>query len=295
MNFKRMVKTSILNCLFWIPDRQMVKIQYRLKTGRKLNLKKPKRFTEKLQWYKLYYRNTEMSKCADKYTVREYVTSKGYPDILIELYGVYNTIEDIDFDKLPNQFVLKSSNGGGGNEVFIHEENKRISQREINNLKKRTKNWTRIKNKDIGREWVYCVEKPKLLVEKYLNDEGDLGLVDYKFLCFNGIICAVYYIYQRKAGQRVKLIICDENLTPLPYSRCDELPGTVLPVKPHNYERMKEIARILSQEFPHVRVDLYNVKGKVYFSELTFFDGSGYMKYEPDEYDYILGSYFNLP
>ena len=130
MNYKKIIKSQnlrfkILNCFSWVPDKLMVKIQYKIKTGRKLNLNNPTRFTEKLQWYKLYYRNQVMHKCVDKYEVREYVKSKKLEKILNELYGVYDKPEEIDFEKLPKKFVVKTSAGSGGQNVFIcNDKNK---------------------------------------------------------------------------------------------------------------------------------------------------------------------------
>ena len=124
MDYKKIIKSrkvreQILRLLRFVPDKTMVKIQYRIKTGRKLNLKNPQRYTEKLQWYKLYYKNPLMIKCVDKYDVREYVKSLGLEEILNECYGVFDKVEDIDFDKLPNQFVMKDTLGGGGDRVII--------------------------------------------------------------------------------------------------------------------------------------------------------------------------------
>ncbi len=295
MNVKRKIKLFILELFSWVPDKIMLKIQYRIKTGQYLNLENPKRYTEKLQWYKLYYKDDKMAQCADKYFVRKYVKEKGYGDNLIKLLGVYDKFDDINFSRLPNKFVLKSSNGGGGNAVYIRNINTKINADEIKKLKKYTKNWLKKHNIDPGREWVYCVEKPRIIIEELLETKELHGLCDYKFFCFNGEISAIYYIYDRKLGKQAKIIICNENLEPLPYYRKDELRGDIIPEKPKNFEKMKEMAKILAQDFPHARIDLYNIDGKIYFGEITFFDGSGYMTYEPDKFDYILGEKFILP
>lgn len=295
MNVKRKVKLTILHCLNWIPDEIMVRIQYRIKTGHKLNLKNPERYTEKLQWYKIYYRKPEMAQCADKYTVRKYVEEKGYGDNLIPLLGVYDRFEDIDFSVLPNQFVMKSSNGGGGNAVYIRSKDTKIDDEEKQRLRRYTRNWLKKHKKDAGREWVYCVERPRIVVEEFLKTDEPHGLCDYKFFCFKGKTEFIYYIYDRKLGRQAKLLICNENLEPVPYYRRDELRGNSVPVKPENFEEMKRMAEELSEDFPHARIDLYNLYGKIYFGEITFFDGSGYMTYDPDEFDTILGNKFILP
>ena len=295
MDYKKLIpnrslRLKILELTSFIPDKTMIELQYWIKTGRKLNLKEPKRFTEKLQWYKLYYRNPIMVQCSDKYMVREYVKKKGLENILNEMYGVYDRVEDINFDKLPNKFVLKKTNGGGGNDIIICKDKSKFN---VDIAIKKMKKWTKIK-KGGGREWVYYEAKPRIIVEKFLESEND-DLIDYKFFCFYGTPSFLYVINGRKLGDKANFGIFDLEYNQLPYFRCDENKMLNKPPKPINFEQMKEVARILSEDFPHVRVDLYNVEGKIIFGELTFFDGSGYQIYEPDEFDFILGEKFKLP
>lgn len=292
MNYKKIFKNremrlKLLTLFNWIPDKEMIKFQYWLKTGRHLNLKKPTRYTEKLQWYKLYYKKQLMANCSDKYTVRDYIKGKGLENILNELYGVYDSVEEIDFSRFPNQFVLKKTNGGGGNDVIICNDKSKLDL-------KRISNWTRMISNGGGREWVYYKIKPRIIAEKFIESENN-DLVDYKFFCFNGEIYYIYIISGRKLGEKVELGIFDLEYNQLPYYRCDENKMLKVPAKPENFEEMVNIARKISEDFPHVRVDLYNVKGKIIFGELTFFDGSGYQTFEPDEFDLILGSKFILP
>lgn len=296
MNYKKVIKNrgmrlKLLTLLNWIPDKAMIKFQYRLKTGRKLNLKNPVRYTEKLQWYKLYYRDPLMAQCADKYTVHKYVKSRGLGSILNELYGVYDSINDIDFDKLPNEFVLKRTNGGGGNDIIICNDKSKF---DIKKALEKMNNWTKINKNGGGREWVYYKVKPRIIAEKLIS-AYDNDLVDYKFFCFNGKPYCLYIINGRKLGEEIKLGIFDLKYNQLPYFRDDEKKILKCPKKPRNFDEMVNIAKYLSEDFPHVRVDLYNVHEKVIFGELTFFDGSGYQSYEPDEFDFILGEQFKLP
>ena len=296
MNYKRLIKDrnmrlKILSLLNWIPDKVMIKLQYRLKTGRKLNLKNPTRYTEKLQWYKLYYRNPLMSKCADKYDVREYIKSKGLGYILNEIYGVYESPNDINFDKFPNKFVLKRTNGGGGNDVLICKDKSKF---DIKNALYKMKKWTITEKNGGGREWVYYKTEPRIIAERFIESESD-DLIDYKFFCFKGEPYYLYIINGRKLGEKIKLGIFDLEYNKLQYFRSDENKMLFSPNKPENFEQMINIAKDLSEDFPHVRVDLYNVKGKIIFGELTFFDGSGYQIYEPDEFDFIMGNKFKLP
>jgi hypothetical protein len=273
----------------------MIKMQYFIKTGRRLNLKNPQRYTEKLQWYKLYYRDPLMQQCADKYDVREYVRSKGLGYILNECYGVYERVEDIDFDSLPDQFVLKDTLGGGGNSIIICKDKATF---DFENAKKQMQKWLSIDSnkKNEGREWVYQGRKHRIIIEKYIeSNPSEGGLVDYKFFCFNGEPKYLYVIADRILGQIAGIGIFNVNFELLSVIRTDERPLERNIEKPKNFDEMIDIVKIISKDFPHVRVDLYNQDGNIIFGENTFFDGSGYHKYEPDEFDYELGSYFKLP
>ena len=296
MNYKRILKSQdirfkILNLLSWIPDKMMVKIQYRIKTGRKLDLKNPKRYTEKLQWYKIYYKNPIMHQCADKYEVRKYLESKGLKTILNELYGVYNSVDEIDFDTLPEKFVIKTTAGSGGQNVMICEDKSKLN---IEETKKIINKW--LKNnpkKSFGREWAYEGINNRIIIEKLLKSD-DKGLADYKFFCFDGKTQYIYVISQRKLGQQAILGIYDAEYNKIDAYRCDEQKQIEKYKKPNNFELMKQYATILSRDFPHARIDFYECDNKIIFGEITFYDGSGYMKYEPDDFDFKLGEKFNI-
>lgn len=299
MNYKKIIKSrnlrnKILNILSFIPDKVMLKIQYRIKFGRKLNLKNPQRFTEKLQWYKINYRNQIMPKCVDKYDVRNYVKECGLGNILNECYGVYDNPNNIDFEGLPDQFVLKDTLGGGGNSVIICKDKSKFNKNECIKI---LNNWVNTKVKrNGGREWpYYSGKKHRIIIEKYIkSDLQNGGLIDYKFFCFDGNVKFVYGISDRKMGEKASLGIFDKNFNLLPYYRADEKKLERNLEKPINYDKMVEYAELLGKKFPHARIDFYNVNGKIIFGEITFFDGSGYMKFEPDEFDFILGSKFNI-
>ena len=296
MDYKKLIKSRdvrifIMRMLSFVPDKWMVKLQYCVKTGRKLNLKNPQRFTEKLQWYKLYYRDPVMAQCADKYDVREYVKNCGLEHILNECYGVFDSPDDIDFDKLPNAFVIKDTLGGGGNSVVICKDKEKFDRIEcINKLR----NWIKpTKGKHPGREWVYDNKRNRIIIEEYIDSKEDEGgLIDYKFFCFQGKVQYVYGIADRTLGNGAGLGIYNADFELLPYQRADERPLQREITKPKNYEKMVEYAEKLSKPFPHARIDLYNQNGKIIFGEITFFDGSGYMKYKPDEFDCIMGKCF---
>ncbi len=299
MNYKKFIKSrslriKIMRLLSFLPDKIIVSLQYRLKTKRKLNLEHPKRYTEKLQWYKLYYKDPLMGKCADKYEVRNYVVSKGCSNILVPILGIYNSAHDINFDTLPNSFVLKDTLGGGGNSVIIVKDK---SKENFDKIRNQIQKWIKkTKGKHPGREWVYDNKQNRIIIEEYLeSNENEGGLIDYKFFCFNGKVEYVYGIADRTLGSAIGLGIFDSNFNLLPYKRVDENSLARIIEKPKNYEQMVKYAEVLSKDFPHARIDLYNQKGKIYFGEITFFDGSGYMCFEPDDFDYIIGDKFLLP
>lgn len=298
MDYKRIIKSrslrlKILECFSFVPDELMVKIQYRIKTGRKLHLKKPERFTEKLQWYKLYYRNPLMPSCVDKWEVREYVRRKGFGYILNESYGVYESVEEIDWGRLPRQFVLKDTLGGGGNSVILCND---LNSFDRENAKKQVQEWLDIgvRKIDPGREWVYCNQKHRVIMEKYIPSGFAGGLVDYKFFCFDGRAEYLYVIADRRVGEKAGFGIFDRSYRQLDVIRADEKPLERRVEKPDNFEEMMEIAEHLAEGFPEVRVDFYDEEGKIIFGEMTFFDGSGYMRFRPDEFDFVLGKAFDL-
>lgn len=298
MNYKRILRSRklrifLLSLLNWIPDTLMVRVQYRIKTGRRLNLKNPQRFTEKLQIYKLKYRNLDMLRCTDKYEVRRYVEETGYGQYLIPLIGLYNHTDDIDYTSLPHKFVAKTTDGGGGSQVLICNNKSLLPEAKF---KKQLNEWMSAHKtkKHFAREWAYENEyQRRIIIEDLIGHEGE-DLIDYKFFCFNGEVKYIYGISDRNLGRNVSLGIYDSDFNKLNIHRTDErIQDRPLP-KPLNFETMKEIANGLSKAFPHVRVDLYNIDGHIYFGELTFYDGSGYMSFNPDSFDQQLGEYFNI-
>lgn len=271
-----------------VPTKLGTKIEYRIKCKRKLNLKNPKRFSEKIQLYKLNYRNSLLPKLADKDAVRNYVKEKGLEHILNEQYGVYESVEEIDFKKLPKKFVIKLNTGSGFNMLV---ENKDIL--DIKETKKTLNKWLKIKPWIFGTEWVYKEIKPKIIIERYLKRDKNNDLPDYKFFAFNGKIKYLYtmvdYIDDHSQG---KLGFYDRNFKKTPYHRKDYSPITREIERPKQFEKMLQYAEILSKNLPHVRVDLYNIDGEIVFGELTFYTNGGYINFEPDEFDYILGEEF---
>ena len=283
------MRFAILRMLKFVPDKAMIKLQYRIKLKRKLNLKDPKRYTEKIQWYKLYYRNPVMIECLDKYGVRKYIEKKGLGNILNQLYQVVDRPEEINFDQLPDKFVIKTTNGSGTNILVKDKKTLNIAE-----TKKKLNDFLNMAEASAGREWAYGGSSKKIIVEELLEDNSnkDKGISDYKFLCFNGK--PVYVVYDKDRFSDHKRNFYDVNWNYVKVdSDCPCFEDSVK--KPENYEKMVEIASVLSRDFPAVRVDLYNIEGKIYFGELTFYPWSGYVQYTPDSFDFELGKYFVLP
>lgn len=296
MNYKsiirsRKIRYRILNFLAWIPDKIMIKIQYRLKFGFWPNFKKPQRFSEKIQLYKLYYRNDDLPQCVDKNEVRQFVEKKGLESILNELYGVYYSLDEICLSDLPQKFVVKSTSGGGGLDVLIVKNKDKISLKFIKSF---IDSWTKHKQgqKTYGREWAYSKMKDtRIIIEKYIEGEGDKnGLTDYKIFCFNGSPYCVQVDHGRFGNHKQNFY--DMNWNPLGV-HCSYPEGDNL-ICPKNFDKMKEIAKLLSENFPFVRVDLYNIDGSIVFGELTFYPSSGYGKFHPDQFDFELGKLFTF-
>ena len=295
--YKKIIKNpktrlAILKSLSFVPDRFMLAIQYLIKLGRWPNFKSPKRYTEKLQVYKMQHRDPLMGICVDKYDVREYVSKVGLSSILNDCYGIFNTAEDINFEKLPNKFVAKTTDGTGGNNVYICKDK---STEDIGKIRQLLNSWLGVKDYNAGREWPYTqIKRSRIIVEKLIesdNTEGDLP--DYKFFCFNGEVFCSYmtkgYSLDHLSAQ---MGFFDRDFNLLNVTRTDYLPIRNQPDKPKNYELMVNYAELLSKPFPHVRVDFYNVGGKIIFGELTFFTASGYMQFIPDTFDLEMGKAF---
>lgn len=301
MNYKKIIKNrtvriKILYFLSFIPDGLMIRIQYRIKTGHRLNLKNPRRFTEKLQWYKLYYKNPLMIQCVDKYDVREYVKSKGFEEILVPCIGIYDSPDEIDWDSLPDQFVMKDTLGCGGNAVIIVKDK---NKEDVEKLKQQALEWVKIDahKKSGGREWpYYSGKKHRIIFEQYIesmNDENfDNGIMDYKFFCFDGKVGLKWVDYDRfvdhkrvlftPKGKRLNVECTYKNPKEFKYPKAA-------------FDILQPIVDRLAEGFPHSRIDLYLVNNRPYFGEITFYSGSGYELFNDDRYDIWLGDKFNLP
>lgn len=271
-----------------LSDRQAVIRYYKKRTGGKIpDLENPQTFSEKQQWYKINSNNPLMAQCADKHDVRAYIISCGYERLLNESYGVFDSVDQIPFDTLPKQFVLKAAHASGWN-LIVRDE----SAVDWTQEKKTMRLWLKQDIYWSGREWVYKNLKKRIVAEKYLEDESG-GLVDYKFYCFNGEPLFLQLEVGRYTDQNTRNFYdMDWNL--MPFGK--ELPHNpnIHVERPEAFDEMREIAKKLSAPFSYVRVDLYQVQGKVFFGELTFFPAGGAPDFVPQEYDKIVGDMWDI-
>ena len=283
------VRLAIVNFFSFLPDDMMLSLQYYVKFHRKCNFGNAKRWTEKLQLYKMYYRNPTLGRCVDKYEVRSYVESKGLGDILNKLYTVFDNANDIDLNKLPSSFVLKTTDGGGGLNVVLVKDKNNI---DLQSIKNEFNTWmARFKAGavPVGREWAYSLIKSSRIIaeELLVNKENpDAGIEDFKILCFHGE--PKYIIVDKDRYIDHKRNFYDTDWNRVDVTTDHDQFDTPYP-KPKNFDEMLRVARVLSEDFPFVRVDLYNVEGKIYFGELTFYPWTGYVQFTPDSFDFELG------
>ena len=259
------------NFFKWIPDEKYIKIKYKLEMNQKLNLKEPRTFNEKLQWLKLYDRKPEYTKMVDKYEAKKYVADIIGEEYIIPTLGVWDKFEDIDFTKLPNQFVLKPTHASGN--VFICKNKDEIDYKK---LKKTVQKWLKRNYYLVHREWPYKNVKPRIIAEEYMEDQiGEL--IDYKVYAFNGQCDYVMVCFDRIKG-KTKFIYYDRKWNiKKEFSKDGIKYGDTIKIeKPKNLDKMFEFAEILSKNIPFIRVDFYESNGNLYFGELTFYPSAGF-------------------
>lgn len=271
-------------------DYTYVRKSFKKKMGRELNLKEPITISEKLQWLKLFYRNENMPICSDKYDIRLYLQKYGYEHLLNEVIGVYETAEEIDnldINTLPKSFVAKATHGSGWNLIC---EDKDALDWEM--WKRIFKKWMSLNLYVFGREWNYKELKPKIIIEKFIDEHP---LNDYKFMCFNGEPKIVQVNSDIADVKYMDFYDLDWNRLGIMYESYNQANHFV--PKPEQFDEMMKISRELSQEFPYVRVDFYNYDGKILIGELTFFPVGGLKPIVPEteKYENLLGSYLTLP
>ena len=273
-----------------LPDKIYLQIKFNRVFKRKLNLKNPQTFNEKMQWIKLYDRKPIYTKMVDKYEVREYIKEKIGEEYLIPLIGLYDKFDDIDFGQLPDQFVIKCTHDSGG--LVVCRNKKEL---DIENAKEKINQSLKKNYFYSTREWPYKNVKPRIIIEKYMEDAKSKELVDYKFFCFDGEPKFIYISEGLENHSTAKISFLDMDFKRAKFERSDYKPFDIIPDKPKNFEKMKELTKILSKDITFLRVDLYEINGKIYFGELTFTPCGGYLPFKPKEYDKILGELIKLP
>ena len=272
-------------------DRQYIKYWFKNKMGYYPNLDNPTTFNEKLQWLKLYYRNPILTTLVDKYAVKKYVSDKIGEKHIIPTIGVWDHFDEIDFDALPDQFVLKCTHDSGG--LVICKDKSKL---DMQVAKEKIENSLATDFYKAGREWPYKNVKPRIIAEKYMEDESGYELKDYKFFCFNGS-CEYFKIdFDRQKSHHAnyfnracELMPFGEVVCPPDYNRELKIPSNIGEM----INKAEQIAVSINNAF--VRVDLYNINGQVYFGEITFYPASGVGKFEPVEWDTIFGEQIVLP
>lgn len=270
---------------FLFSDQIYLQILYFLIFRNRLNLNNVKTFNEKLQWLKIYDRNNKYTLMVDKYLVKKYVSNIINEKHIIPTLGIYNSFNEIDFDKLPNEFVIKCTHDSGG--VVICNNKEIFDKKKANNKIKKClkKNFYYA-----SREWPYKNVVPRIIIEKYMG----CNINDYKIFCFNGkpkftLVCS------NREGKKKNTDFYDNDWNLLPFTREKHTNNIYGIKKPKNFERMLEIARLLSKDIPFVRVDLYEINSKIYFGELTFYPSGGFEGFNPKEWDKIIGDMLVLP
>ena len=271
-----------------IPDKAYLKIKFRALMKKKLDLKNPKSYNEKLQWLKLYDRKPEYTNMVDKCEAKKYVADKIGEEYIIRTLGVWDKFEDIDFSALPDRFVLKCTHDCGGM-VFCKDKSMLDYEAAKEKLTKSLK-----RSYFYGeREWPYKNVRPRIIAEEFIETKTN-DLPDYKFMCFNGRIGCVLICSDRFSDEGVHMSFLDRDWNLLPFGRREPRHTSPIP-KPQCYDKMVELAEQLAAGIPFSRIDFYEADGRILFGEITFFPGGGFKEFVPNEWDYTLGSWLELP
>lgn len=273
----------------WMSDEKYLKLIYWSRLGKKLDLKNPNTYNEKLQWLKLYDRKSEYTDMVDKYEVKEYVAEKIGGKYIIPTLGIWNNFDEINFDKLPDRFVLKCTHDSGG--LVICKDKKTFdmegARKKINKSLKRNYYQS-------GREWPYKNVKPRIIAEKYMEPKDGSDIKDYKYFCFEGVPRMILVCDNRFSETGLTEDFYDVDWNHLPVERVHHKNSKNNIPKPQNNDLMLSLAAKLSKGMHFMRVDFYEIDGEVYFGEITFFPASGCEGFVPDEWDLKLGEWLSL-
>lgn len=288
MGLKKLILRILKNFKF-LPIKTFLAIRYQYYTGKKLNLENPVEFNEKIQWLKLFYHVPLLTQLADKYAVRNYVAEKIGKQYLSKIYGVYEEVNDIDFDKFPEKFVLKAVHGSSTNLIVTDKTNLDLTK-----TRKTLNNWIQHNQyKKVGFEWAYRDIKPRIICEAFIENDTDRNLIDYKFYCFNGKPKFVFVSQDIEESR--ESCIYDLNWNKLPFSKKKKITSSIHFDKPTSFDKMIGLATRLADKLPFVRVDFYFAKGSTIFGEMTFYPADGRRNFYPDFYNKTIGDYLVLP
>ena len=278
-------------CNYFFPDKFYVRLNYYLEMGKWPNLSNPQTYNEKLQWLKLYDRRPEYTMMVDKYAVKKYVAKLVGEQYVIPTIGVWNSPEEIDWDNLPCQFVLKTTHGGGNEGVVVCKDKSTFDRSAACEKLRKSLKQDLYK---IHREWQYKGVRKRIIAEEYKEDSKTHSLDDYKFFCFNGEVKALFVATGRQEYDEPRFDYFDADFNHLDLIQHHPMSGKII-TKPISFGEMKKVAQVLSKGLPSVRIDLYEVDGKVYFGEYTFTHHGGLVPFHPEKWDYTFGSWITLP
>ena len=282
----RELRLKLINLLRFIPDEPYLKMVFWIKTGKKLNLKNPKTFCDKLNWLKLHDFRPEYTRLADKVAVREHLKEVLGEDICLPLLGVWEHYDDIDFDTLPDKFVMKCNHDSGSVKIIRDKASMDHAA-----LREFYEGRLKLNPFVLGRDYPYKEIKPMILVEKFMTSENGRDIRDYKFLCFDGVPRYMFVISDRSTDCRSDFYDMEFNRLPI----VDAYPMSDEPMeKPAFFDEMVELVTKLAQGFRTIRIDLYEIDGKIYFGEYTFYDGGGFWPKVPEEWEYTMGDLIRL-
>ena len=290
--FKVILIVALERFSFFIPQALYLKLQFLLRMGYKLNLQNPKTFSEKLQWLKLYYRDPSYYSLVDKYEVKKHVSNAVGQKYVIPTIGVWDKAEDINWASLPERFVLKTTHGGGRRGVVICKDKSNLDRNKaISDLNDSMK-------QDISKsflEWPYSGVAKKIIAEEYMEQEDGGELKEYKFFCFDGVPLFLYVRHKDNKTGEIFVNFINPDWSPSYIKRSDIRSSEILPPKPQVLEKMLNLAKILSCGICFARIDLYEINGNIYFSEITFFPGSGLLPFDSKKTDLKIGELLKLP
>lgn len=287
LNPKQWIKVLIQKNIIKVDDETFLKAMYKEKYHKDLNLENPITFNEKLQWLKLYDRKEIYTTMVDKYEAKKYVADIIGEEYIIPTIAIYDNFDEINFDKLPNQFVIKCTHDCGG--VVIVKDKTKLN---IKDTKKKINKHLKRNYYYMGREWPYKNVKPRIIIEKYMCPNNKNFIEDYKFQTFNGKVAYSFVCTDR--NDNVKYTFFDRNKIFIDVTQCGAPNDPKKAQLPQNYNKMVKLAEMLSKDTLALRVDFYEIEGRIYFGELTFFDSSGFGKFEPEEWDKKFGDMLDI-